>query len=336
MKCAILGATGMVGQRFVELLSRTKEFEISALYASERSAGKNYREACHWVLDSEMPENVADMRVLNDLKGIDADIFFSALPSGTAGDVERRLASEGRVVCSNARDNRMVDDVPLVIPEVNPEHLGLIKGKKGYIIANPNCSTIVLCMALKPLFDFGIEAVSVTTMQALSGAGYPGVASLDIENNVIPFIANEEEKMESEPLKIFGSLEDGRIKSSDFKISASCTRVDVIEGHTLSIQLKLRDKPSIDKIKDAYRDFRGLPQELKLPLAPEIPVILREEQDRPQPRKDLADGFSISVGRVRRDEVLGYKLFAVGSNTVRGAAGAGILNAELLKALHYL
>jgi len=333
MKCAILGATGMVGQRFVELLSRTKEFEISALYASERSAGKNYREACHWVLDSEIPESVADMIVLNDLKGIDADVFFSALPSGTAGDVERRLASEGRVVCSNARDSRMADDVPLVIPEVNPEHLELIKEKRGYIVANPNCSTIILCMALKPLYDFGIEAVSVTTMQALSGAGYPGVASLDIENNVIPFIANEEEKMESEPLKIYGKLRKNRIERAGFGISASCTRVNVIEGHTLSIQVKLRDAVESDEIREKFNSFRPLH---RLPSSPALPIIVRGEENRPQPRKDMNDGLSISVGRIRKDAVMSCRFFAVGSNTVRGAAGASVLNAELLKALHYL
>jgi len=335
IKCAILGATGMVGQRFVELLSGTKDlstrdFEISALYASERSAGKRYRDACHWVLDSEMPESIADMEVVNYLP--EADIYFSALPSGTAKDIERRLADKGCIVCSNASDNRMAEDVPLVIPEINSQHLELVKDRQGYIVANPNCSTIILCLALKPLSGFGIEALNVTTMQALSGAGYPGVSSMDIENNVLPYIKNEEDKIESEPLKIFGRLENRRIKRADFRISANCTRVNVIEGHTLSIQVRLRDNPDIEEIKEAFRSFKGL----SLPSAPEKPVILREEEDRPQPRKDLGNGFSISVGRIRNDSVLGYKMFAVGSNTVRGAAGASILNAELLRASGHL
>jgi aspartate-semialdehyde dehydrogenase len=335
LKCGILGATGAVGQRFVQLLSRHPDFIITSLYASERSAGKRYGER-RWMLEGDVPEGVKEMEVVTNTLDLDADIIFSALPGGLAKELERDFARRGYVVCSNTRDNRMEPDVPLVIPEINPEHLEMVKGRKGFVVTNPNCSTIVMCLALKPLEKFGIEAVNVTTLQALSGAGYPGVASLDILGNVLPYINGEEEKMESEPLKIFGRFRSGEIQNAQFKISASCTRVPVVEGHTISMQVKLSDAPSIEEVKEAYTGFEGLPQKLSLPSAPNPPIVIREEEDRPQPRRDLGDGMGVTVGRVRKDEVLGYKLFAMGSNTIRGAAGASILNAELLAALGYI
>ena len=336
-KCGIVGATGAVGQRFVQLLSKHPFFEITSLYASERSAGKSYVEACNWVLDGDVPEDIREMEVVTDTFDLDADILFSAMPGGLAKGLERRFAEKGYVVCSNSRDNRMEKGVPLVIPEVNPEHLEMVRGKSGFIVTNPNCSTIILSLALKPLFDdFGIEAVNVTTLQALSGAGYPGVASLNIINNILAFINGEEEKLENEPLKIFGKIEDNGIKPASFKISASCTRVPVLEGHTISVQLRLKKETSPERIEESFSSFRGLPQELKLQTAPLTPIVVRREDNRPQPRKDLGDGMSVTVGRIRRDRVLGYKFFVTGSNTIRGAAGASILNAELLMAQGYL
>ncbi len=335
LKCGILGATGAVGQRFVQLLSEHSDFELTSLYASERSAGKKYGER-NWMLEGDVPEEIRDVEVVTNTLDLDADIIFSALPGGLAKTLERKFAEKGYVVCSNTRDNRMENDVPLVISEVNPEHLEMVKDKRGFIVTNPNCSAIVMCMALKPLADFEIKAVNVTTLQAISGAGYPGVASLDILGNILPYIKGEEEKMESEPLKIFGKLNNGKIEKASFKMSASCTRVPVVEGHTISIQVKLGGSPTLEEIAEAYTSFEGMPQKLNLPSAPFPPVILKKEEDRPQPKRDLGDGMPVAVGRIRKDEVLGYKLFAVGSNTIRGAAGASILNAELLDALGYL
>lgn len=340
-KAAVLGATGMVGQRFIAMLSKHASFKLSCIAASQRSAGKSYEEAVNWVLDEAMPENVRDMEVKNiDPREIDADIVFSALPSDVAKEHEFKFAEHGFAVFSNASANRMLSDVPLIIPEVNPEHLELAEVQKrkrkisGAVITNPNCTTIILCLALKPVYDaFGIKSVALTSMQALSGAGYSGVASMEILDNAIPFIKNEEEKLEKETLKIYGKIdrEIDRIKEASFSISASCNRVNVLEGHLISAFVETEKKARVEEIKEAIKNFRALPQELKLPTAPEKPVILFEQEDRPQPRKDrmLGNGMSVSIGRIREDSRYTFKCTILGHNTIRGAAGASLLNAEL-------
>jgi aspartate-semialdehyde dehydrogenase len=343
-KVAILGATGAVGQRFIELLQGHPWFEIAVLAASERSAGKKFHEACKWRLESEMPKGIGEMTVVNTaLKEVkeagDIDFVFSALPGNIAGPVETEFAAEYPVV-SKASAHRMEADVPLLIPEVNPEHLGLIPIQKknrswnGFISTDPNCSTIQLAITLKALMGFGVKRLIVSTMQALSGAGYPGVPSLDIVDNVVPYISGEEEKMESETRKLLGTFDGKQIQPVDMTISASCNRVDVKDGHLEAVYVELEQKPSIDEIKKAFRNFVGEPQKLKLPTAPERPIIVREEVDRPQPRfdRDAGKGMSIVVGRVRSDSIMTAKYLCLGHNTIRGAAGAGILSAELMAA----
>ncbi len=339
---AILGATGAVGQRFIQLLQGHPWFKIAVLAASERSAGKRYREACKWRLESEMPPEIGEMPVVNTvLKEVkeadDIDFVFSALPGNIAGPVESEFAAEFPVV-SKASAHRMEDDVPLMIPEVNPEHLGLIpiqkknRGWNGFISTDPNCSTIQLAMTLKALMGFGVKRLIVSTMQALSGAGYPGVSSLDIVDNVVPFISGEEEKMESETKKLLGTFDGKQVHPANMTISASCNRVDVKDGHLEAVYLELEQKPSIEEVKKAFQAFTGEPQKLKLPSAPERPIIVREEVDRPQPRldRDAGKGMSIVVGRVRSDRIMTVKYLCLGHNTIRGAAGAGILSAELM------
>lgn len=346
IKVGILGATGAVGQRFVELLAEHPWFEITALAASEASAGKRYAEACTWRLSAEMPPAVRDMEVLPIEPGFEADIVFSALPSDVAGPVEEAFAAAGYIVCSNASAHRMDPDVPLLIPEVNPQHLSLIpyqqcnRGwEKGYIVTNPNCSTIHLVLALKPLHDaFGLRRVVVTTMQALSGAGYPGVPSLDIVDNVIPYIRGEERKIETEPLKLLGEFDGQGIRFADIPISAAANRVATLDGHLEAVFVELERKPDGEAFTEALRQFRGEPQELNLPSAPRHPVVVRSEPDRPQPRLDrmVEHGMASVVGRIRPDPVFDFKFVVLGHNTVRGAAGASILNAELLVAKGYL
>lgn len=330
----------MVGQRFIQLLVDHPFFELVDLCASERSAGKSYGEAAKWVLDAQIPEEVADIEVKNiEPKNVDADIVFSALPKAVAKDVEPRFAEAGFIVASNASAYRMEEDIPLLIPEVNPEHLDLIEVQKrnrgwdGAIITNPNCTTIMGVLPLKPIYDnFGLKRVFITSMQALSGAGYAGVVSMAILDNVIPFIKGEEEKVESEGLKILGKLEGDKIRPANFNVSASCNRVNVLDGHTESIFIEVEEKCDVEEIKEALKNFRGLPQELGLPTAPENPIIVREEEDRPQPRLDRAvqKGMSVTVGRIREDPILDFKFTSMGHNTIRGAAGASVLNAELL------
>ncbi len=341
IKVAVLGATGLVGQRFVELLADHPYFEIVDLLASERSAGKKYKEAVNWVLSSDIPENVADMEVkLLSVENVDSevDVVFSALPSSVAKEVEFKFAKKF-VVCSNASAYRLEKDVPLVIPEINPEHIDLIefqkksRGLDGFLVTNPNCSTIIVLLSLKPIFDaFGIESFAVVTMQALSGAGYRGVPSMAIVDNLIPFIKKEEEKIEKESKKILGKLENGGIREADIKVTASCNRVPVLDGHTAVVFVKTREKADLDDIKEVMRNFKALPQELNLPTAPENPVIVREEEDRPQPRLDrnAGNGMSVTVGRIREDAIFDFKFVVLGHNTIRGAAGASVLNAELL------
>jgi aspartate-semialdehyde dehydrogenase len=341
-KVAILGATGAVGQRFIELLQNHPWFNIAVLAASERSAGKKFSEACKWRLETEMPPEIGEMPVVNTvLKEVkeagNIDFVFSALPGSMAGPVETEFAAEYPVV-SKASAHRMEADVPLLIPEVNPEHLGLIpiqkknRGWNGFISTDPNCSTIQLAMTLKALTGFGVKRLIVSTMQALSGAGYPGVASLDIVDNVVPFIPSEEEKMESETRKLLGTFDGKQVQPANMTVSASCNRVDVKDGHLEDVYLELEQKPSIEEVKRAFRTFMGEPQKLKLPTAPERPIIVREEIDRPQPRldRDAGKGMSIVVGRVRSDPIMTVKYLCLGHNTIRGAAGAGILSAELM------
>jgi len=339
---AILGATGSVGQKFIELLSNHPWFNIAELAASDRSAGKKYSEAVNWVMQSQLDKNISEMVVQKCEPNLKSKIVFSALDASVAGEIEEDFARNGYVVISNARNHRFDDDVPLLIPEVNPDHLDLIHQQKfgnGFIVTNPNCSTIGLVMALKPLQDkFGIEAINVVTMQAISGGGYPGVPSMDIIDNVIPFISGEEEKMEKEPKKILGNFSNGKIQFADFKISAQCNRVAVIDGHTESVQLKFINKPSKEKMINVWNSFSSEPQKLNLPSAPKNPLIYLEGDKYPQPKlhRSLGNGMSVSVGRLRDCSLFDYKFTVLSHNTIRGAAGGTILIAELLKAKGYL
>jgi aspartate-semialdehyde dehydrogenase len=339
---AILGATGAVGQTFIRLLADHPWFDVAAVAASERSAGKSYRDATHW-LSGEMPERVARLTVTTcDPAKIDAQVVFSALDSEVAGEVEAAFARAGRVVLSNARNYRMDADVPLLIPEVNPDHLGLLplqraaRGWTGAIVTNSNCSTMVVALALAPLHEaFGVRQLFVTTLQALSGAGYPGVPSLDVLGNIIPFIGGgEEEKIESEPLKILGTLENGAVTPARMTVSAQVNRVAVEHGHTACMSIKLASPASPEAAMDALRSWKGAVASLGLPSAPASPVVVTMERDRPQPRRDVnaGGGMTVVVGRVRSDPLLDLRLVAMGHNTVRGAAGASILNAELMVA----
>jgi aspartate-semialdehyde dehydrogenase len=340
-KVAILGATGAVGQRYIQLLQGHPWFKVEVLAASERSAGKKYKDACNWVMESDLPKEIAEMIVADASaeaveKAGDVDLIFSSLPGDLAGPVEEEFAAFYPVF-SKASAHRMEKDVPLLIPEVNPEHMALIpiqkknRGWKGFITTDPNCSTIQMAMTLKPLMQFGLQQVIVTTMQALSGAGYPGVPSLDIIDNVVPFIGKEEEKMENESNKILGTLQCGAVQNANFQISASCNRVHVKDGHLESVFVKLDKNPSVEEVSKAFRNFKGEPQKLKLPSAPENPIIVREEPNRPMPRfdRDAGKGMSVSVGRIRKDPIMTLKYMCLGHNTIRGGAGAGVLSAEL-------
>jgi aspartate-semialdehyde dehydrogenase len=335
----VVGATGAVGQRFVQLLAGHPWFELVAVAASGRSAGKSYAEACSWKLDVPMPSVARALVVHPAEPGLKCDVVFSALDAAVAGPIEEAFAAAGYAVLSNARNHRMADDVPLLVPEVNPEHTALIKvqrqrrGWRGFIATNPNCAAATLVLALAPLERrFGLKAVAVTTLQAISGAGYPGLPSLDILGNVIPFIAGEEEKIERETKKILGTLAGDAVTPHPVTVSAQTTRVPVVDGHTASVFATLGSQPALDDVRDAIRTYRGVPQERGLPSAPEHPTILMDEEDRPQPRLDAnrERGMASVVGRVRCCELMGYKFIVLGHNTIRGAAGAALLNAELL------
>ena len=340
IKVGILGATGMVGQRFVELLQTHPWFEINELAASEKSAGKTYEEAIQgrWKVSSDIPESVRKIKIKECTPNLDCKIIFSALDSSVAGPIEEEFAKNGYVVSSNSKNHRMDEDVPLLIPEVNSEHLSIIKKQKkrfgkGFIVTNPNCSIIGLVMALKPLYDsFRLKKVFVTTMQALSGAGYPGVASLDILDNVVPYIGQEEEKIETESLKILGKIKNKKFEYSGIKFSAQCNRVNVKDGHLETVNVEIDKKAEIEEIKKSFRNFNPL-KGLKLPSAPNPPIIVREEIDRPQPKydRDAKNGMAVTVGRIRKCNILDYKFLVLSHNTIRGAAGAAILNAELMK-----
>lgn len=342
---AVLGATGNVGQRFIQLLESHPWFRVAELVASERSAGKKFSDATVWRLGNDMPEGVRDLVVQDYSADLQSTLAFSGLPSEVAGEIETRLAANGLAVVSNTATHRMEPDVPLIIPEVNPEHLAAImtqqanRGWKGFITTNSNCSVMHLVLTLKPLQDaFGLNKVMVTTMQAVSGAGYPGVPSLDMIDNVVPYIGSEEEKMETEAMKMLGGFDAGGFSTADFVLSAHCNRVPVRDGHTECVSLELGSQPSPAEVIEAFEAFRALPQELELPSAPKRPVVVRYEDNRPQPQldRDTERGMASVVGRVRPCPVLGTKYVLLGHNTIRGAAGAGILNAELLKAQGYL
>lgn len=345
IKVGILGATGTVGQRFIQLLQGHPWFEITFLTGSERSIGNPYGEICHWKLTTPMPEEVKKMIVEESRPGSEAAIVFSGLGGDTTYEIEESFAKAGYAVITNASAHRMGPDIPLLIPEINPEHLELIKvqqekrGFSGYIVTNPNCFAIPLCLALHPLdMAFGVQSVAVSAMGGISGAGYPGVPSLDIVGNVIPYISDVEEiKVERETQKILGKCINGAIESHPMGISTNTSRVPVIEGHTEIVFVNLREKPAIADIENELRNYTSLPQELKLPSAPKHPVIVMDEPNRPQPRfdADLEDGMAAIVGRLRECPVFGAKFVVLGHNTIRGAAGASILNAELLHSQGY-
>ena len=338
IEVGVLGATGVVGQQFVSRLARHPWFRCTWLAASERSEGKTYKSVAPWRLATPIPGTSADRIVNACVPGKGPKVVFSGLDASVAGEIEGAFAAAGHIVVSNARNFRMDPLVPLLIPEVNPDHLEVLDEQRaqkkwgGAIVTNPNCSTVVLAMALAPLRKFHIKSVIVSTMQAVSGAGYPGVPSLDILGNVVPFIGGEEEKMQTETLKILGT-DNGR-SPYPAAVSAHTNRVPVLDGHTMTVSVAFEQRPSVADVIDAMRTFTGRPQELKLPSAPQPPLVVAEEQNRPQPRldADLGGGMTVTIGRVRECPVMHAKFVALGHNTVRGAAGAAILNAELMHA----
>ena len=339
LEVGVLGATGMVGQQFITRLARHPWFNVTWLAASERSEGKTYADAAPWRLATPMPDAIRTMKVDGCVPGRGPKVVFSALDASAADVLEQQFAAAGHIVLSNARTHRMDPLVPLLIPEVNAAHLALLskqregRGWKGAIVTNPNCSTVVLTMALAPLRQFGLTRVSVTTMQAVSGAGYPGVPSLDILGNIVPYIGGgEEEKIETESRKILGDGES--TAPHPVLVSAQVNRVPVIDGHTMTVSVELASRPDADAVAAAMRAFQGRPQELRLPTAPMPALNVMSEINRPQPRldADLGGSMAVSIGRVRACPVLTVKFVALGHNTVRGAAGASVLNAELMKA----
>ena len=340
---AVLGATGSVGQRFVQLLEHHPWFRLHEVVASERSAGKPYAEAAGWKLDTILPATAGSMRVKELGSELESRLVFSGLDSSVAGEAEDLYANRGAVVVSNSKNHRMGDDVPLLIPEINPDHLGAIEKQKkrrggdGYIVTNPNCSTIGLALAIAPLERlYGLDQLHVTTMQAISGAGYAGVSSFAILDNVIPYISGEEEKVESEPRKILGRWENGRFVNAEFRISAHTNRVPTIDGHLMTISFSLKNRNAVfpEKVREALENFTGEPQHLGLPSAPKQPIHYIDEADRPQTRldRDREHGMAVSVGRIRPCPLLDIRMVALVHNTIRGAAGAALLNAELLDA----
>ncbi|MGD0176238.1 MAG: aspartate-semialdehyde dehydrogenase [Candidatus Bathyarchaeia archaeon] len=343
MKAAILGATGLVGQRFVQLLNDHPWFEITTLTGSERTVGMRYGEAATWRMQTRLEKGIAEQTVQpSDPKEVDADVVFSALPADQATETEQTFAKAGYVVVSNASAHRMEPDVPLINPEVNFNHFKLIDEQRrtrnwdGALVTNPNCTTAVLSLSLKPIYDrYGVKSVVMSSMQATSGAGYPGVPALDIIDNVIPFIEEEEEKVQRETKKILGNLG----QPAEFNVSTSCHRVPVIDGHTEAVFVQTVKPAKPEQVAECMAEFAAEPQALKLPSAPERPIIVRLEQDRPQPRFDRNEGggMSIVVGRVRKDPVFdGVKYVALGHNTVRGAAGCAVLIAESMKSQGYI
>lgn len=339
-RVGILGATGAVGQRLIQLLENHPWFEIAEVAASERSAGKRYADAANWRLETPLPNSARDLPVKDLQPSLDCDFVFSGLDSSVAGPVEEEFAAAGYPVISNSRNHRMEPDVPLLIPEVNPDHVAILPYQQaarnystGFIATNPNCSAIGLTIVLKPLDDaFGLSDVFVVTMQAISGGGHSGVAAAAIHDNVIPYISGEEEKLESEPQKILGKFDGQRFVSAGFRISAQCNRVPVIDGHTECVSVRLKQKASLAEVREAFNRFTADPQRLGLPSAPRYPIIVRDEADRPQPRLDrnLDGGMAVTIGRIRPCPIAGFKFTVLSHNAIRGAAGAALLNAELL------
>ena len=337
----ILGATGTVGQKFIILLDSHPFFEITELVASSRSAGKSYPEACTWKQERPIPDAIKQMTVKSTEEKLSSEVLFSGLDSSVAGEVEEAYAHSGHLIISNAKNHRMDKSVPLVIPEINTDHFSLIKQQpySGAIVCNSNCSTMFLAMALAPIYSsFGIRAVQVSTMQAISGAGYPGVASLDILGNVVGYISGEEDKLESEPQKILGRLAETEVIAAAFPVSAQCNRVAVVDGHTETVSIQLETRVDPDEIAERLRSFKGMAQTHELPSAPKHPIVVFEEKDRPQPRLDIwtGEGMTTCIGRIRPCSVFDIKMLLMGHNTVRGAAGAAILNGEALVELGYI
>lgn len=339
---AVLGATGSVGQRFIQLLANHPWFRVHEVIASDRSAGRTYHDAADWRLETLVPDDVAGLTVKSLGAELESRLLFSGLDSSVAGEAEDDYANRGCAVISNARNHRMASDVPLLIPEINADHILAIDAQRarrpgrGYIVTNPNCSVMGMAIALAPIEQqFGIETVHVTTMQAISGAGYAGVASYAILDNVIPYIGGgEEEKIETEPRKILGTWSDRGFVDAPMTISAQVNRVPTIDGHLMTISASLRHKASLDAIREALETFTGEPQRLGLPSAPKRPIHFIDANDRPQPRldRDRERGMAVSVGRLRPCPILDFRLVALVHNTIRGAAGAAVLNAELLEA----
>lgn len=335
-KVGILGATGTVGQRFVQLLEKHPQFEITALAASDRSVGKSYTEACAWKLAGAMPDYVKDITVQPIEPPLDCDLVFSSLPSNIARETEQSFARAGYPVISNSSSYRMDEDVPLLIAEINAEHLGLIEVQqrkrgfdKGFIVTNPNCAVVSFAPPLAALHQkYGIESVFVTTLQAISGAGYPGVSSFDIIDNVVPYIAGEEPKVETEAQKILGLFNGEAIDKADFTVSAQCFRVNVLDGHTASVRVKLKKTSTLEDVMEAMQSYPSL----NLHSSPEKFIDVCEEPSRPQPRLDResGNGMTITVGRLFPDNIFDYRFVSLSHNTVRGAAGSAVLNAELL------
>ena len=345
VKVGVLGATGSVGQRFIQLLENHEYFEVVALGASDKSAGNLYKDVMksRWKVSSKIPDYAANMKITRctpkDTPGV--DLVFSGLDSDVAGEVETEYAKAGVMVISNSKNHRTDKDVPILSAEVNSEQLKVLDAQKtkGKIITNSNCTIMGVTITLKPLLDaYGIESVFIVSMQAISGAGYPGVPSLDILGNVIPHIGGEEEKVEMEPQKCLGKVSGGKIVPANFKISAHCNRVPVVDGHTVCVSVKLKKKTTVEKIKKLWAEFSGEPQKLKLPSAPLQVIDYRDEIDRPQPRLDLlnGNGMTTTVGRLRPDPLFDFKYVVLSHNTIRGAAGAAILNAELVYKKGYL
>jgi aspartate-semialdehyde dehydrogenase len=346
IRAGVLGATGIVGQRLVSLLADHPWFELTEVAASERSSGKTYAQAARWHLDAPIPAVARDLVVKGLDPSLNCDFVFSALDSSVAGTAEEEFARAGYPVVSNSRNHRTDPDVPLLIPEVNAAHLDAIPRQQknrgydtGFIVTNPNCSTAGLVLVLKPLADaFGLEKVFVVTLQAISGAGYPGVASLDIQGNVVPFISGEEEKMESEPQKLLGKWDGSRFVDAGLGLSAHCNRVPVVDGHLECVSVGLKKIASLDEVREALRSFEVDAELASLPTGVRNPIVLIDEENRPQPRRDVnaGNGMAAVVGRVRECPLLDVKLTLLSHNLVRGAAGAALLNAELLTARGFL
>ena len=342
---AILGATGAVGQRFIQLLENHPWFRVAEVIGSSRSAGQPYGAITNWVLDGTPPSSVANLTVKSLDDDLSSPLIFSALPKEAAETREVELAALGHVVCTNASSNRMVEDVPLLLPEVNADHVALIdiqRKKRGWstgaLIANSNCTSMPIVMALAPLRQFSVKKILIVSAQAVSGAGYPGVASLDILDNIVPYVSGDEQKLETETLRMLGQLNGEKVDWLDAVTSASCNRVPVVDGHLVNVSMSLQDQPDLNEIITAWETFRGPDPVPTLPSAPEHPIEYLPQIDRPQSRRDrnAGQGMATSVGRLRECPLLGYKFVALSHNTIRGAAGCSILNAELLAVQGYL